>query len=76
MKDCSGCANFTGKKCLTMTGPPTERFCYKTLSDAIQTEYDMVDYASRTQPPSGLSSYKDKCKKRIKELEDIHGRRL
>jgi len=75
-RNCSGCANFTGKDCLTMTGPPRERFCYKTLEDAIQAEYDMVDYASRTQPPSELSSYKDKHKKRIKELEAIHARRI
>lgn len=74
--NCSGCANFTGKDCLTMTGPPRERFCYKTLEDAIKTEYALIEYASRTQPPSGLSSYRENCNKRIKELEDIHGRRL
>lgn len=73
-RSCNGCANRAEKECLTMREPPREKFCYKTLEDAIKTEYALIEYASRTQPVSGLSTYRVKCNKRIKELEDIHER--
>lgn len=74
-KSCDGCAN-RGKDCLTMLSPPAERFCYKTLEGAIETEHKLIEYASRTQTASGLSSYRENRDKRIKELEEINGRRV